>query len=86
MVAAWVVTSLAAGAGLYKLWYTREWRLYGGKTTDAQREAVFAHVGFDAYLLRDALALDRTMPAHITAAMIWNDEVVCAARPAVANR
>ena len=41
-------------------------------------------------LLRTVVASARasggTMPAAITAAMIWNDDVVCAARPAVANR
>jgi hypothetical protein len=59
---AWLGVSLVAAFGMYRLWITREYRLYAGKSVSDQRTAVFKHVGFKTYLLRDADTVATSLP------------------------
>ena len=66
LIGAWMCATLLALLAMFKLWGTREWRLYGGKSVAEQREAVFRQTGFDAYLLRDAVDLAAAQLIHLS--------------------
>jgi hypothetical protein len=61
----WALTTLAALAGMYHLWWTREHRLYDGKGSSEQRAEVFKRAGLSQALLKDTEVIDRTLPRHI---------------------
>lgn len=58
----WLVVAIGALFPMYRLWVTREWRIYGGKSVSGQRAALFKHVGFDGYLLRDTEVIAAKLP------------------------
>ncbi len=59
----WLVVVVAALVAMARLWITREWRMYGGRSIAGQRAALFRHVGFPPYMLRDASTLSARLPA-----------------------
>jgi hypothetical protein len=49
--------SAAVAIPMWRLWHGREYRLYDGKSVTEKRQALFAHIGMDKYLLRDTDAI-----------------------------
>lgn len=64
LVMVWLVVALGALFPMYRLWVTREWRMYGGKSVSEQRSALFEHLGFDGYLLRDTELIAAKLPPN----------------------
>ncbi len=61
----WLLTSVAALAGMYHLWWTRERALYLGKSVDEQRVAIFQRAGLPRETLELAKKLDAAWPVDI---------------------
>jgi hypothetical protein len=61
----WALTTLAALAGMYHLWWTREHRLYDNRSVSEQRMEVFRRAGISLSLLNDVAAIDRSWPRYI---------------------
>ena len=61
----WVAVTVAAVAGMYHLWWTREHALYGGKDVHEQRVEVFRRAGIARTLLDEAETLDRIWPLNV---------------------
>jgi len=66
VLAVWGVVSLAASAGLYKLWWERERVLYLGKTVAEQRLQVFRLAGLPEALDESARQLPAIWPEDVT--------------------
>jgi hypothetical protein len=58
----WLLMSLGAMAGMYRLWWQREKRLYLGKDITQQRIAVFKRAGFPGNLVETIDNIRRKMP------------------------
>jgi len=58
----WVLVSLAALAAMYHLFFTRELRLYGGKSVPEQRQEVFRRAGMPVELLPVVAAVAQEWP------------------------
>ena len=61
----WLAVTVAAIAGMYHLWWTRECALYGGKDVHEQRVEVFRRAGIARTLLDEAETLDRIWPLNV---------------------
>lgn len=62
LVAIWLITAMGALVPMFRLWVTREWRMYAGLPAEKQRAALFKHIGWDAYLLEDAARIASNLP------------------------
>ena len=61
----WFILSLAAMAGMYHLWWTRERVFYMGKSVDDQRASIFQRAGLPWETLDLARRVDATWPKDI---------------------
>ena len=65
LLAVWLLTSAAALAGMYHLWWTRERAIYLGKSIDDQRTAIFQRAGLPRETLQLAEKMDEAWPAGV---------------------
>ncbi len=65
VLAVWCIVSLAALAGMYKLWWEREKVSYLGKSVEVQRSAVVRNAGLSESLLHVYNFIDKNWPRDI---------------------
>lgn len=61
----WILTSFAAIAGMYRLWWQREKKLYLGKDIIQQRIAVFKRAGLPAEILKTIEKINQNWPLEV---------------------
>jgi len=62
----WLVISLAAITGLYRLWWQRERIFYAGKSIEEQRKQVFQRAGLPSSALTSVEAISKQWPERIS--------------------
>ena len=72
----WILTSLAALAGMYRLWWQREQKLYLGKDVTQQRIAVFKRAGFPAEMLKTIEKINQNWPLDIRYEALGNQNIM----------
>ncbi|MFH0780834.1 MAG: hypothetical protein V2B20_02635 [Pseudomonadota bacterium] len=65
VLAIWIIVSIAALGGMYKLWWERERVNYLGKSIEVQRSAIFHNVGFSEVLLDANRNINKVWPQDI---------------------
>lgn len=68
----WLAVTVAAVAGMYHLWWTRERVLYAGKDVHEQRAEVFRRAGIASPLLDDVERILRSWPGQVRYAASGN--------------
>jgi len=61
----WILTSLVAIAGMYRLWWQREKKLYLGKDVIQQRIAVFKRAGLPTGILKTIDTINQNWPLDV---------------------
>ena len=72
----WILTSFAAIAGMYRLWWKREQKLYLGKDVTQQRIAVFKRAGFPAEMLKTIENINQNWPLDIRYEALGNQNIM----------
>lgn len=70
----WIGVTAAALAGMYRLWWVREWRQYGGRSRDKATRVVLAVVGMDPSLADVANKVTLRVPPDGTYAFHGNPD------------
>ena len=72
----WVLTSLTALTGMYRLWWQREQKLYIGKDVTQQRIAVFKRAGLPAEILGTIDTINQNWPLDIRYEALGNQNIM----------
>jgi len=75
-IGCWLIISIVASFGMYRLWWQRERVLYSGKNTEQQREIVFQRSGLPVAIISKLNSLSAEWPPEINYSAVGDNNAL----------